>query len=208
MKKLLPLLTLMLLLATQAFAQIQRNDIITIGSRDLAGAIQPLSAEQTFSLSIPDTLNFYRRHFLATGARQPGGVFNSLCTSPTRMIARLDRRYLADFQFVLVTNGLENLSVPNIVRVTTMTSNVEFTYNFPAKLEVRNKDGVLLRTFILSPEHEEHRVTIGPNFLDDALSGGVRPPASTFSPGHGSITSWVDRHESRILERMEWNGID
>jgi len=205
MKKLLPLLALALLLATPIFSQIQRNQMITVPVRDMAGAIEPLSAEQTFSLSIPDTLNFYQRRFLATGTRQPGGTFNSLCTSPIRMNARLDRQNPGDYQFTIVASGLENLSMPNIVRVTTMTSNVEFTYNFSASLEVRNSDGELIRTFILFTEAQEHRVTIGPNFLEDVPAGGHRPAATTFNPGHGSIAAWIDRQEERIMERIEWD---
>ena len=198
------LISIVLVLATVLQAQISRNELILVGkSRDLAGAIQPLSADQTFSFTIPDRFNFFTKNPL----RQPGGTFHSLATTVNRMVAKEERRSpsTADFRFVIVANGIENLSEPKLVpHRHTGTKAVEFTFKFPARLVVLNKEGDLLQTFILSNDDKEYTTTVLPSFLDNVKQGEPLSDAG-FRQRDTAILGWVSRNQAAIFERMEYN---
>ncbi|MDR0438117.1 MAG: hypothetical protein LBH22_07455 [Bacteroidales bacterium] len=207
-------LSLALLLCTILHAEIKKNSLITVTrSRDLAGAIQPLPAGQTFSFKLPQKLHFYTRNITP-----PGGTFNSLYTSPNRMSAKEDNRNPADFQFTIVTNGIENLSEPKIVSQSASTRVVEYTYTFPVKMELHNKDGELLKTFILSPEDKVYKTTVAPNFLEDVKmntpsiasnTGGSAKPQQQAAPTafrqNEDVLKWIKTNEAKILARMEYD---
>jgi hypothetical protein len=200
------IIPIVLLLATVLQAQISRNELSMVGnSRDLAGAIQPLSADQTFSYTIPDRFNFHKRETAPN--RQPGGTFNSINTTVNRMAAKEERRNpaTADFRFVMVTNGIENLSAPKLVpHRHTGTKAVEYTFKFPARLVVLNKEGDLLQTFILSADDKEYTTTVLPSFLDNVKQGEPLSDAG-FRQRDTAILGWVSRNEAKIFERMEHN---
>ncbi|MCL2027992.1 MAG: hypothetical protein FWG79_05830 [Bacteroidales bacterium] len=214
MKKTLSL-SIALVFATLLQAQITRNEFVTVGnSRDLAGAF-PLVAGQTYSYTLPDKLHFYSKfHPNGTRAQQPGGIHNSTRTSAAWMQAKQDQRNPADYQFTVVTDGLENLSAPEIVPHNGLKA-VEYTFTFPVKMELRNKDGELLRTYVLSVENMEYKITVLPDFLDDVKPGNPTatapgaPAQSTapvgFRQKNEDILRWINFNEAKILARMEYN---
>ena len=218
-------LSFLLLFGTLLQAQITRNTVISIGNkhRNLTGFIQPLSDNQTFSLKIPEELHFYSKEKYSRAAArnpllgsQPGGFHNSLQRNPRGMSAKLDNRNPADFQFTIITEGIENLD-PKIVNINNNSKVVEYTYTFPVKMELRNKEGVLLKTFILSSENEIHKITVAPNFLEDVKvasagsnTGGQQAtgaPTTFSSTSNEKILEWIEKNEEQILVRMEFDAL-
>jgi len=205
MKKLTTLLFLFLF-STLLHAQISRNNLVTVtNSRDLAG-IRPLTAEQTFNYVIPTSLHFWAQ---IGNAPPPGGTFNRIDPTVPWVAARRSSNN-PDYIFTLVTNGIENLSGPTVIPHGGMRA-VEYTYTFSVRMELHNRAGDLLKTFILSPGDREHRRVVLPDFLYDARAAGTPVPQTTapigFRGRDEDILKWIDSNENRILARMEHDAL-
>jgi len=216
MKKLFSL-TIALCFATLLHAQITNNEDIDVGKSDvLHGAIQPLTAKEKFYYDMPWKLNYISINPNFPGSI-PGGSFNSIPHGSFAIFKGFAAKYnkkKADYVFTLITPGIKDITPLEIVKMEAVRYRVETSYKFPCKLEVRDKDSNLLKTFILSEEDEVHRCFIYPNFLNAAPigDGKIFQNFNFVGDEKGFISSeaaqrWLKDNEKAIYPRMEMNAL-
>lgn len=199
MKKSITLLTA-LFVCVALSAQIKSPKATSIGkSKQLVGAIQPLSEVQSFKLVVPEKLTYWTRT-----KDIPGGANNQLSIYVHCMKAKQNVQN-PDYVFTLVTNGMQNVESGDITPYTNNTKVVPYRYTFPAKLLVSDNQGALLKTFILSGDDDWETCMVTSNFLAD-VQRPVLPPAG-FIQTDAYIWKWMNEKEADILIRMEYNAL-
>lgn len=199
MKKRITLLTA-LFVCVALPAQIKSPKATTIGnSKQLVGAIQPLTEGQTFNLVVPDKLTYWKKT-----KNNPGGTLNRVSTYVGYMKAKKDDQN-PDYVFTLITNGMQDVETGDIVPYANKTKAVPYRYTFPATLQVSDRQGTLLKTFILSGDDDWETCTVTSNFL--AEKSMDTPPATGFIQTDTYIWKWISEKEADILIRMEYEAL-
>lgn len=199
MKKILFLLAL-LSVGSVTLAQIKKPQPVAASeSRQLWGVIAPLSESQTYSTVFPVKLTYW-----AKGTAVPGVTFSNLTLSPSDMKAKNAGNTPGDYAFTVITPGMQNVLQGSIVPKGDGTKVVRFEYTYPCQLTVGDKDGKLLKTFILSDPDTKKSIVVGSNFLADAGVQNKLEPVG-FTQSDADILKWIDANRKGILLRMEYN---
>ncbi|MDR3236812.1 MAG: hypothetical protein LBT48_08855 [Prevotellaceae bacterium] len=205
MKKTVTLLA-MLIIGLAAYSQIKKPDATSVGnSKRLKGAVQPLSELQTYNFVIPKKLVYW-----TDATKPPGGFHANILLSVTDMKAKIDTKNVSDYTFTLTTPGIQNLKFGYPANFIDKSKVVPYTYTFPCKLQVSNKDGEILRTYILSSDTTYYTWVIHPNFLDDIAMGEqtLTPYAKAgFTQSDDQIMEYITKNKSVIAARIEYGAL-
>ncbi|MDE6451661.1 MAG: hypothetical protein K2L23_05125, partial [Odoribacter sp.] len=157
----------------------------------LTGVQEYLQPNQTFAVQIPEQLEFYKK------GEKGGEASTSPMTYHAKVKATLQRGDgPADYTFKIVTPGIYIID-SLIPKKSTVGYLGEINYTFPGYLEICNKNGEVIKQYVLrdknAPLHTDYHST----FLAPPTQPGV-----TF-PGTPSITGFSS--EALLLKTFEKN---
>ncbi|PXV64488.1 hypothetical protein CLV62_110132 [Dysgonomonas alginatilytica] len=204
MKPLLIFTILFLSICFSVTAQDIKDKSTSVGnSKEFSGAIQSLTKEQTYRYDAPIKLNYWDK------AQKLGGFHGSILHSVSNINAKkVKSGEPADFYFELETSGLQYLSTSRPYTFKNGGKVLDFTYTFPCKILVKDKDGNLLKTYIINDGTVAMAQTFHPQLRDDVAFESTTVTNKVnygFILDDQDLIKIADDEKNSILARMEMN---
>jgi hypothetical protein len=192
------------LLQHYSYAQNNTDNVKVSESRTIQGIINPLSETQTWSIVLPDKLQYWTKE--PKNSKPVGGFYASLPSYTEMKAKELRKGETPDFTFTVITEGIKNIKRGEPINHPKGGKVVEFTFTFPCLLQVSDKEGNIIKVFELSNEDEIMTATIHPTFLNDAVTKDKTleiPVVSGFM--QNDVNKYVDANLNAYLVRIEYN---
>jgi hypothetical protein len=192
-------LATLLFVTIGAQAQIKKPNNISLGeSKKQVGSVMPLAEGQTYKIVFPERAIALERNYRSSrGQLETGGL---------DMKAKRQASGATDYTFVIVSPGLQNIEQGNVVMHQNTAKVVPFVFNFPGTLEVRDKDGALLKTFVLSPDDKAYGTLFHAGFFNEKTM--KRPDPYMNIVGFNRKNEWIqasiDSNRREIYDHIEY----
>jgi hypothetical protein len=184
------------LLSFVAYAQTNPSRANATSTRDLHGAIEPLSASQSWTTIYPENLRYWKK---------PSGPNTAISGYPQRMSSRQARRgATADFTFTFLSEGINVIEISEPGRHQNGGLVVDVSYTFPCILQVTDAGGNILKEFELSCEENVMTAMLHPGFLEEtppSRPGIIPTPVTGFPPDE--IDTALENNMEQYLTRIE-----
>lgn len=178
-----------------------KNKSVTIGEKiELPGVLEVLQPSQTFVVEVPTQLSFYKKG-------ENGLVASTVPMTKYAKLKAVEGTGAADYTFKIVTPGISIVDL--VVNKRSLNGYFgEITYTFPGSLEVYNKEGKLVRQYVLSNENTMLHTSYDPAFLT-ASAGGVfeQKPVTGFA-SEKALQAAFEKEKNKVYARIEATELD
>ena len=168
-------------------------------SKRLVGVYHPLTKDETYKTISPEKLKYWDISKTYGTSLPYLSVFSD---------AKKAKEDPADYTFTLITPGIQNEEYSSpVVFQPNKGKVVEFTYSFPCSLQVTDKNGNVIKTFVLNNGDAELTCLVHPGFLLDAESfkNPLKLPTSGFNQTDEKIIEWIEKNKEAVYSRIEFN---